>query len=153
INAHPRRVAERAFLPDDVAAQRTSGAPLCTYESGRPVSSCAVVALSVAYELELSGVIDALALSGLAPLAAERDDSAPFVLCGGPLTNSNPLPLAPFADAILMGEAEESVHAALDVLAGSATKAEGCAALAREIPSCFVPSIHGETLPALAKVD
>jgi radical SAM superfamily enzyme YgiQ (UPF0313 family) len=153
INAHPRRVAERAFLPDDVAAQRASGAPLCTYESGRPVSSCAVVALSVAYELELSGVIDALALSGIAPLAAERDDSTPFVLCGGPLTNSNPLPLAPFADAILMGEAEESVHAALDVLAASATKAEACAALAREVPSCFVPSIHGETLPALAKVD
>jgi radical SAM superfamily enzyme YgiQ (UPF0313 family) len=153
INAHPRRVAERAFLPDDVAAQRASGAPLCTYESGRPVSSCAVVALSVAYELELSGVIDALALSGIAPLAAERDASAPFVLCGGPLTNSNPLPLAPFADAILMGEAEETVHAALDVLAESATKEEACAALVRAIPSCFVPSIHGDQLPALAKVD
>src|SRR3954464_1271769 len=77
INAHPRRVAERAFLPDDVAAHRASGAPLCTYESGRPVSSCAVVALSVAYELELSGVIDALSLSGIPPLAAERDASTP----------------------------------------------------------------------------
>jgi radical SAM superfamily enzyme YgiQ (UPF0313 family) len=153
INAHPRRVAERAFLPDDVAAHRASGAPLCTYESGRPVSSCAVVALSVAYELELSGVIDALSLSGIPPLAAERDASTPFVLCGGPLTNSNPLPLAPFADAILMGEAEESVHAALDVLANAATKEEAYAALAREVPSCFVPSIHGEALPALAKVD
>jgi radical SAM superfamily enzyme YgiQ (UPF0313 family) len=128
INAHPRRVAERAFLPDDVAAQRASGAPLCTYESGRPVSSCAVIALSVAYELEIAGVIEALALAGLSPLA-------------------------PFADAILMGEAEESVHLALDVLAGAATKREACAALAAEIPSCFVPSIHGDALPPLAKVD
>src|SRR4029079_9020372 len=106
-------------------------ARLSSYEWDRPVSSCAVIALSVAYELELSGVVDALALSGIAPLAAERDESAPFVLCGGALTNSHPLPLAPFADAILMGEAEESVHAALDVLAEAATKQEACAALAR----------------------
>src|SRR5262245_12004528 len=33
INGVPGRAAERAFLPDDVGAQRSSHAPLCTYES------------------------------------------------------------------------------------------------------------------------
>jgi radical SAM superfamily enzyme YgiQ (UPF0313 family) len=153
INEHPERVAERAFLPDDVAAQRASGAPLCTYESGRPVAEHAVVAFSVAYELELAGVIEALALSGLPALAEERDERAPFVLCGGPLTNSNPLPLAPFADAILMGEAENTVQQALDVLAACGSKHEALAALAAAIPSCFVPALHGDALPSLAKVE
>jgi radical SAM superfamily enzyme YgiQ (UPF0313 family) len=153
INAHPGRSAERAFLPDDVAAHRAAGGPLCTYESGRPVGSYPVVALSVAYELELAGVIETLELAGIPVLAEERDEGSPFVLCGGPLTNSNPLPLAPFADAILMGEADETINRALDVMAGCSNKRAAKQALAREIPSCFVPELHGETLPALAKAD
>jgi len=155
INAHSGRAAERAFLPDEVRKpgkrRAVPAGPLCTYESGRPVSSFPVVAISVAYELELSGVADVLELSGMPALAAERDARHPFVLCGGPLTNSNPLPLAPFADAILMGEADETVHQALDVIASCATKQAACEALARAIPSCFVPSLHGEQLPAIAR--
>jgi len=153
INARAGRVAERAFLPDDVAAFRKAGAALCSYESGRPVSEHAVIAISVAYELELSGVVEVLQLSGLAPLCEQRSERDPFVLCGGPLTNSNPLPLAPFADAILMGEADETVHHALDVIAASPSKQAAREALAREVPSCFVPAVHGETLPVLGKAD
>jgi radical SAM superfamily enzyme YgiQ (UPF0313 family) len=153
INGVPGRAAERAFLPDDVAAQRASNAALCTYESGRPVAEFPVVALSVAYELELAGVADALALAGIPELAEQRDDRHPFVLCGGPLTNSNPLPLAPYADAILMGEADETVHHALDVLFASPNRQAALEALAAEIPSCYVPAIHGVELPALAKAD
>ncbi len=151
INADPGRAAERAFLPDDVEAFRRSGATLCTYESGRAVGSFPLVALSVAYELELAGLIEVLELAGIPPLAQERDERHPFVLCGGPLTNSNPLPLAPFADAVLMGEADESVHLALDLLAASANKQQARETLAAELPSCFVPALHGEALPPLAK--
>ncbi|MBX3270760.1 MAG: radical SAM protein [Sandaracinaceae bacterium] len=145
------RCAERAFLPDDVAAFRASRAPLFTYESERPVGDFPVVALSVAFELELAGVVEVLSLSGLPPLAEARDARAPFVLAGGPLTFSNPLPLAPYADAILMGEADETVHQALDVIFGCATKDEAKRALAREIPSCFVPDVHGDAMPDVAK--
>ncbi|HEY8432115.1 MAG TPA: radical SAM protein [Sandaracinaceae bacterium] len=150
INASPGRSAERAFLPEDVAAHR--GAPLFTYESERPVSDFPVIGISVAYENEIAGVITVLELSGLAPLAEERRARDPFVLAGGPLTFSNPLPLAPFADAILIGEADETVHRALDVIFGCATKEEAKRVLAREIPSCFVPGLHQE-LPPVAKCD
>lgn len=156
INADAGRVAERAFLPDDVAAFRRSRAPLFTYESGRAVSDHPIVALSVAYEIELAGVVEVLELSGLPPLAEERDHRHPLVLGGGPLTFSNPLTLAPFCDAILMGEADDAIHATLDVLfdaarSGKASREEALAALAREVPSAYVPSIHGDALPPLGK--
>ncbi|HJL16075.1 MAG TPA: radical SAM protein [Sandaracinaceae bacterium LLY-WYZ-13_1] len=153
INETPGRAAERAFLPDDVEEHRRARAPLFTYERQRPVGSFGVVALSVAFELELAGTIQALELSGLPPLAEERDERHPFVLMGGPLTFSNPLPLAPFADAILMGEADETVHRALDVIFGCATKEEAKRALAEAVPSCFVPDRHGDEMPEVAKCD
>ncbi len=145
------RSAERAFLPDDVAAFRATRAPLFTYESERPVSDFPVVAVSVAFELELAGLVEVLELSGLAPLAQERGPRAPFVLAGGPLTFSNPLPLAAFADAILMGEADETVHQALDVIFACSSKEQAKRELARTIPSCFVPDLHGDALPEVAK--
>lgn len=153
INGHPRRVAERAFLPDDVDAQRRGRTPLLTYESERPVGDHPVIALSVAYEGELAGVIEVLELSGVPPLAADRDARHPFVLCGGPLTNSNPLPLGPFADAIVMGEADQCVHAVLDVIFGAKDTSEARETLAREVPGCFVPSVHGIALPAIVSAD
>lgn len=147
------RAAHRAFLPDDVAAWRDARTPLLTYEAERPVGSYHVIGLSVAYELELAGVIDALELANVPPLAEDRDERHPFILAGGPLTFSNPLPLAPYVDAILMGEADETVHQALDVLFGCRTRDEALAALAREIPSCFVPSLHGDEMPPIARAD
>ena len=48
--------------------------------------------------LEIAGVVQMLDLAGIPALAEQRDARHPLVLCGGPLTNSNPLPLAPFAE-------------------------------------------------------
>ncbi|WP_437675201.1 B12-binding domain-containing radical SAM protein [Sorangium sp. So ce131] len=153
IQAEPGMACERAFLPDD-EGQGTSGAegaPV-TYEGLRPLSDFPVIALSVAYELELAGVVRLLELAGLPALREERDGRHPFVLAGGPLTFSNPLPLAVFADAILMGEADTlavdvlrrlrdapSREAALDELAG--------------VPHVFVPSRHGAEMPPVAQCD
>jgi radical SAM superfamily enzyme YgiQ (UPF0313 family) len=150
INAVPGRAAERAFMPDDVDAHVRAGLPLLAYESQRALADFRVIGMSVAFELELAGVVQCLTLAGIPPLAEERADHHPFVLCGGPLTFSNPLPLAPFADAILMGEADETIHQALDVLFQIEDKAERLAALAR-IPSCFVPALHGDDMPPGAK--
>lgn len=150
INGAAGRAAERAFLPDDVEAHRRAGLPLLSYESRRPVGDFPVVGLSVAFELELAGVVHCLELSGIPALASERDERHPFVLCGGPLTFSNPLPLAPFADAILMGEADETIHQALDALFSVHDRKARLEALAR-IPSCFVPALHGHELPLGAK--
>ena len=147
------RNAERAFLPDDVEAWKRSRLSLLTYESQRPVSDFPVVALSVAYEIEIAGLIQCLELSGIPPLAEDRNERHPLVLCGGPLTFSNPLPLAPYADAVLMGECDESIHIALDVALEGGSRRTVLEALARALPSAFVPSIHGDEMPEVEKAD
>jgi len=86
IQREPGMACVRAFLPDD-----EERAPL-TYEALRPLSDHPVIAFSVAYELELAGVVRMLEASGLAALREERGEGDPFILAGGPLTFSNPLP-------------------------------------------------------------
>jgi radical SAM superfamily enzyme YgiQ (UPF0313 family) len=99
--------AERAFLPDDPDEYRRARAPLFTFETKTPVAELPIVAFSVAYELELGGLLDALSLAGIPALARDRSPADPLVVAGGPLTFSNPMPLAPFVDVLVLGEAEE----------------------------------------------
>jgi radical SAM superfamily enzyme YgiQ (UPF0313 family) len=156
LNAREDTVAERAFLPDDAAtieAHRRSREPLVTYEGQRPLGDYPIVALSVAYENELAGVIDTLELGGVPALASERNPRRhPFVLMGGPLTFSNPTPLFHYADAVVMGEAEDVVHAVIDALLEHDSHEARLDALA-ELENVWVPSRHGERLATIAKSD
>ncbi|MFW5876672.1 MAG: radical SAM protein [Myxococcota bacterium] len=154
INGSPGRAAHRAFLPDEgTGAAAADVGALTTYEAGAPVGDYPVLALSVAYEIELAGVARCLELAGMPALAEERGPADPLVLAGGPLTFSNPLPLAPFVDAVLMGEADETIHEALDVAFAAPSKRQALERLAATIPSCFVPALHGDAMPPVAKCD
>lgn len=151
-NQQPGWVAERAFLPDDVAAWRAARLPLITYESESPVGNCALIAFSVAYELEICGLFDCLTLAGLPLLAEERNAAHPLVVAGGPLTFSNPLPLGPFVDLVVLGEAEELAPALLRALEEEPDRDRLLTRLARE-PGFWVPSRAGETLGAIGRSD
>jgi radical SAM superfamily enzyme YgiQ (UPF0313 family) len=140
---------ERAFLADDEACERL---PPVTYESLRPISDFPVLALSVAYELELAGVVKLLEAAKIPPLREERDERHPFILAGGPLAFSNPLPLAAFADAIVMGEADTVAIEVLRVLRDASSRREAEGALAR-MPHVFVPAHHGAAMPSIAQCD
>ena len=76
VNATAGRAAHRAFLPDDVEVAQASRSPVLTYEARRPMADYPVIAVSVAYEAELAGLIQALELSGIPPLA-DHDDTMP----------------------------------------------------------------------------
>ncbi len=153
IQAEPGMACERAFLPDDEGpgASGVESAPV-TYEGLRPLSDFPVIALSVAYELELAGVVRLLELAGLPALREERDGRHPFVLAGGPLTFSNPLPLAVFADAILMGEADTLAVDVLRLLREAPSREAALDELAR-VPHVFVPARHGAEMPPVAQCD
>src|SRR4051812_26298356 len=150
LNALPDVAAERAFLPDDVRAARAAREPLCTYESARPGGDFEVMAFSLAYELELGGLVDCLDLAGVPALAADRAAAPsrrhPLVVVGGPLTFSNPVPAGPYADVIVMGEAEDLVAVLVDAVRGGGDRAAMLADLAAR-PGFYVPSLHGETPP------
>jgi len=141
--------AERAFLPDDVPDWRKSRVPLHTYETSRPVAHFPVIGVSLAYELELQGLIEALELAGIPPLRADRRPSDPRIIMGGPLTFSNPLPASPFVDAMLLGEAEDVVLQAFE--AAVHIDGDGWLDVVAALPGGYVPQLHGECLPAVAK--
>jgi radical SAM superfamily enzyme YgiQ (UPF0313 family) len=137
IHGHAGAAAERAFLPDSPEDYRRLRMPVFTYESETPIANLPVVAFSVSYELEITGLLEMLDLSGIPLLRGERTARHPLIVAGGPLTYCNPLPLAPFADLIILGEAEELIHDFLTAAAGMARSAL-LERMAR-VPGCFVP--------------
>ena len=153
LNGRNDLVAERAFAPDDFAQARKHRETVLTYESMRPLGDHAVVALSVAYENELGGVIETLELGGIPALREERNPKRhPFVLMGGPLTFSNPTPLAAYADAVVMGEGEQVVHDVMDILTSELDPEVRLKKLA-DHPNVWVPAVHGEALAKIAAAD
>jgi radical SAM superfamily enzyme YgiQ (UPF0313 family) len=145
IHAHPEATAERAFLPEDVEAFKATRTPLFTLESQSPVSTFPVLAFSVAYELELPGLLSMLALAGLPLLGRERSSEHPLVVAGGPLTFSNPTPLEPFVDVLVQGEAEELMHGLLDAVQAFPEREALLAHLGRT-PGFRVPGHGGDSL-------
>lgn len=133
-------VCERAFLDDAYAQTIPDGAlpMLLSYEHQRPVGDFGVVAFSVSYELEIMGVFTCLKQAGVPLLSSERGHSHPWVVMGGPLTFSNPLPLAPFADVIPMGEAEDLLPIMMDALFSGESKDNILKSLAA-IPGFYIP--------------
>jgi radical SAM superfamily enzyme YgiQ (UPF0313 family) len=153
LNQVPGLAADRAVLPDDAAAARASGWPLLTLERERSVGEYPLLAFSVAYELEIAGMIDCLAMAGIPPLAADRGDRHPLVIAGGPLTFSNPVPLGPYCDVIIVGEGEELATEVV-VLAGEVGwRRDALITALRDRPGIYLPSVHGDNVPKVAQAD
>lgn len=159
-NERPGTVCERAVRPAnaELARHRSTRTPLLTLESQRPVGDFDVIGISHAYELEMTGIVEVLELSGLAPLAADRDASDPLVVLGGPITFSNPLPSSAFADVVVLGEGEASLQHLLDELESRPEAARGSArgraALLEQLadrPGFYIPSLHRGFLPPIGQ--
>ncbi len=114
------------------------GEPL-SVESQRPLADFAVVAFSLSFELDYFNVGDLLRRAGLHPLAAERRETDPLVLAGGPAVSGNPEPVAPLLDAVVVGEVEPAMAGLKEVFLGGGTRAEMLDRLAR-VPGVYVPS-------------
>ncbi|MDD4860290.1 MAG: radical SAM protein [Dehalococcoidales bacterium] len=112
LNRQPHVVCERVFLEN-------GGILPQSVESGRPLTDFAVIAFSVSYELDYFNVVQVLKAAGIPLYSAERDEKYPLIIAGGPCLTANPLPLAPFFDAIGIGEAEAILPAVLPLLSES----------------------------------
>lgn len=138
-NEHPGVVCERVFWEKDGVAP---GKPLLSLESGRQVDEFSVWAFTISYEMDYFHIVDMLRQAGAPPLAADRDESWPLLIAGGPGITMNPEPLAPFFDAIVIGEGEEVIDTLVELFqeAIDAPRAELLAALDR-IPGVYVPAL------------
>src|SRR6202789_3122669 len=101
-------LAERAYAPwiDMEAELRKRGLPLVSCETARPLSDFDVVGFSLQFELTYTNVLLMLDLGGIPLRSADRRESDPLVIAGGP-TATHPEPLAPFLDAVIIGDGEE----------------------------------------------
>ncbi len=143
--------AERAYTPwpDREAQLRAAGEPLTSLESGRCLADFDIVGFSLQYELCYSNVLTMLDLAGIAWRAAERDESAPLIVVGGPCA-FNPEPLADFIDCALIGDAEEAVIELCAAVRDSRANGEDRTALLQRlariegiyVPSHFAVSYH-----------
>jgi radical SAM family uncharacterized protein/radical SAM-linked protein len=145
LNARPGTLCERVFAPwsDYEAHLRTSGEPLSSLETGRPAAAFDVLGFSLCYELTYTNVLAMLDLAEIPLLSKDRKEADPLVLGGGVCT-LNPAPIAPFFDALLVGDGEEAV---LEIVSRVQERKERggtrgeLLALLSEIPGVYVPGI------------
>jgi radical SAM family uncharacterized protein/radical SAM-linked protein len=148
LNAHPHICAERVYAPwpDMEARLRANGLALSSLESGAALSEFDLIGFSLQYELSYTNVLTMLELGGVALRASERREGDPVVIAGGPCV-FNPLPMAPFFDAIVIGEGEEVISEIADVLLQAkqnGLRREGVLERLSGIAGVFVPSVFRE---------
>jgi radical SAM family uncharacterized protein len=111
LNAMPDVVCERVFMPEpaDLDEMRRAQLPPFSLESLRPLTDFHLVGFSVTYEGDYVNVLRLLAMAGIPLRATARRPHDPLVLMGGVCAFSNPEPIAPFMDFVVVGEGEELV--------------------------------------------
>ncbi len=111
LNALPDVVCERVFLPEpaDLEEMRRTSTPPQSLESQRPLTDFQLIGFSVTYEGDYVNVLRLLELAGIPLRAVDRRAHDPLILMGGVCAFSNPEPIAPFMDFIVVGEGEELV--------------------------------------------
>lgn len=99
---------ERVFAPDTdmETLMRENHIPLFALESRDPIREFDFVGFTLQYEMCYTTVLNMLDLAGMPLRAADRDETMPIVVGGGPCA-CNPEPLADFFDIFIMGEGEE----------------------------------------------
>ena len=111
LNALPDVVCERVFMPEpaDLEEMRRTSTPPLSLESQRPLTDFQMIGFSVTYEGDYINVLRLLDLAKIPLRAGDRRPHDPLVLMGGVCAFSNPEPIAPFMDFIVVGEGEELV--------------------------------------------
>lgn len=147
LNRRTDTACERFFLPEkrELAEYARTRTPLLSLETQTPLSAFAVVGFAVSFEMDYFHVLAMLEAGRVTPLAAERGETEPLVIAGGPCATFNPEPLAPFVDAFIVGEGEETVGRFMDAYrAAKETRAarQDLLRCVARIPGVYVPAFY-----------
>ena len=137
---------ERCFAPwtDMEQALVEAGEELFTLETRRTLRSFDIVGFSLLYEMCYSNVLTMLELARIPFLSRDRGEDHPLIVAGGPCA-VNPEPIAPFFDAVLIGDGEEMVPELVNACRASRTAGEDKAQLLERlaaIPGVYVPGFY-----------
>ncbi|TET75278.1 MAG: radical SAM protein, partial [Dehalococcoidia bacterium] len=139
LNGYENIVCERVFWEPKI---RRAEEPI-SLESQRPLPDFDVLAFSISYELDYFNVVPILVASGLPPLAADRNESHPLVIAGGPSVTANPQPLSPFFDCFAIGEGEAILPRFIEVLTrGLQDKKDQLLKELASVPGVYVPALY-----------
>jgi len=110
LNAQPRQLCDRTYLPAPDLAQKLkqTKTPLFALESRRYLTDFDILGFSLSYELGATNILEMLDLAAI-PLTWRARDSGnyPLIFAGGQTATSNPEPYADFFDFIALGDGEE----------------------------------------------
>ncbi len=151
LNAQPRQLCDRAYLPaPDLASKlRETQTPLFAVENRRSLRDFDILGFSLSYELGATNILEMLDLAGI-PLTwqerAARDiTDIPLIFAGGQTATSNPEPYADFFDFIALGDGEELLpEIGLVLEEGKAAGLSRKALLLdlAQIPGVYVPQFY-----------
>ncbi len=150
VNHTPGCVAERVYCPwgDAEQVMRAKNIPLFTWDTRQPVASADILAVSLQYEMAFTSVLQILDLAGIPLRAADRDDSHPLVIAGGPQAD-NPEPMAAFLDLVVLGDGEASMAAILDAYKelkqNGVRRRDMIAIMAQRFPWIYAPALYDVT--------
>ncbi len=146
VNAVDGMYAERGYLPamDMIDLMRREGVPAFSLESCAPLYEFDAVGFTLSHELVATNVLEMLDLGGIPLRAADRDESHPLIVAGGPCA-FNAEPFSAFFDLFLLGEGEESLPEILrlhrEMKRSGATREEFLRAVSH-IEGIYVPSLY-----------
>jgi radical SAM family uncharacterized protein/radical SAM-linked protein len=149
INAQPRQLCDRAYLPaPDLATKlRATQTPLFGIESRRSLAEFDILGFSLSYELGATNILEMLDLARIPLTAAERASGGyPLIFAGGQTATSNPEPYADFFDFIVLGDGEELLpEIGLVLEEGKAAGLDRTALLLdlAQVPGVYVPEFYG----------
>ena len=130
--------------PDLHKIMKEENIPLFCLESQEPVKNMDFLGITIQYEMCYTNILQILDLSQIPLLAADRDDTVPIVIGGGPCTY-NPEPIADFFDLFYMGEGEVVYDRMLDLyqeMKRAGRSRREFLHEAAKIPGIYVPSLY-----------
>ena len=107
---------ERVYSPwpDLHKIMKEQNIPLFGLESQEPIKTFDFVGMTLQYEMCYTNILQILDLAQIPLLSADRTDTDPIVLGGGPCSY-NPEPVADFFDCFYIGEGETQYNVFLDL--------------------------------------
>lgn len=157
LNAQPRQLCDRAYLPGkDLAAKlRETDTPLFAVESKRSLTEFDILGFSLSYELGATNILEMLDLAGIPLTWRERQKAGgeitnlqsqfPLIFAGGQTATSNPEPYADFFDFIALGDGEEllpEIGLVLEFGKQAGLSREDILLDLAQIPGVYVPQFY-----------
>ncbi|MBH8553127.1 TIGR03960 family B12-binding radical SAM protein [Nostocaceae cyanobacterium CENA357] len=148
LNAQPRQLCDRAYLPGtDLAAKlRQTNTPLFAVESKRSLTEFDILGFSLSYELGATNILEMLDLAGVPLTWQERaEKECPLVFAGGQTATSNPEPYTDLFDFFALGDGEEllpEIGLILEEGKKAGLKREQTLLDLAQIPGVYVPQFY-----------